>query len=83
MKTYCLFCIAALGGLLMGGCAGAGQDVAETPVGSVIAGDTHTPDDYLERVRQQNRSNTREAGVNQTQFQSHEHTNFGTGNQRY
>ena len=82
MKAY-LFLGTAFVVALFVGCAGAGQDVADTPVGSVLAGETHTPDDYLERVRAQNQAKTRDASVNQSQFQSHEHTNFGTSRERY
>lgn len=64
--------------LLLAGCAGAGQDAAATPVGSVVTGETKDPDAYLQRVRQDNEAKTREASVNQTTFQSHEHTNFGS-----
>ncbi|WOO42413.1 hypothetical protein [Rubellicoccus peritrichatus] len=57
--------------------------MTKTPVGSVLTGETKDPDSYLERVRQQNSANTREAGVNQTDFESHQHTNFGTSEGRY
>jgi predicted small secreted protein len=83
MKKYCFICFALIGTFLLVGCAGAGQDVSDTPVGSVLTGETHTPDGYLDRVSQQNRANTQEAGVNQTTYQSHEHTNFGTSRERY
>lgn len=76
-SLFALFCC------LITGCSSTGQDVTQTPVGSVLTGETRDPDSYLERVRQQNAENTREAGVNRTDFESHQHTNFGTGGDRY
>jgi len=73
-----LFCV-----LMFSGCAGTGQDVEETPVGSVLSGNTRDPDSYLDRVSSQNAANTKAAGVNQTNYESHQHTNFGTSEGRY
>lgn len=68
---------------LLSACSSTGQDVTQTPLGSVITGETKDADGYLDRVRQQNAANTRASGVNQTDYESHEHTNFGTSEKRY
>ena len=51
-------------------------DVGDTPIGSVVSGETHNPDAYLERVRQRNAANTAAAGENQIYRGSHEYSNF-------
>lgn len=82
MKQLTIF-IACLLAACLTGCANAGQNVDDTPVGSVLSGDTKDADAYLNKVEQQNTAKTKAASQNQTDYQSHEHSNFGTMQDRY
>ncbi len=82
MKYLAILLAGALA-CLWAGCAGAGQDVTDTPVGSVISGDTKDADAYLDKVEKQNAAKTKAASENQTDYQSHEHSNFFQSQDRY
>ena len=49
---------------LLQGCAateGIERDARDTPIGSVIAGDTKNSDEYIQRVKQRNKAATKSA----------------------
>lgn len=82
MKSYNLLFVLAMA-TLWSGCSSTGQDIKETPVGSVLSGETKDADAYLQRVEQENAAKTQDAAQNQMQYDSHERSNFFRSEERY
>lgn len=56
MHKFIVIPLSALLILAAAGCATDGQRVGDTPVGSVLTGDSQSPNDYLRRVEDSNRA---------------------------
>ena len=61
MKNFACSIFAFAVAFAVCGCESVEDDARETPIGSVISGETRSPDRYLQRVSERNRTLERDA----------------------